>query len=203
MTFKQFLQRLFPKFFKQPVSSPVEAPRIDAVIQVATPVAQTPQVASQPVVAVPVAKDPIDHAVTGAVIGSITEALTGKITGTGTGYVVGGTPGPFSPTPVAPLGPRQPGVLDQPGVPVSLSLGLNKFIVPVRVGQKTILTTADFYDQVEGTLFDSAGNVMSHDSNGQGKVYFYVNPDRSDDLRLEITTNTTNPQAHVERQGDA
>lgn len=56
MTFKQFFQRLFPRFFKQPVSSPSTATTVNAPVAVAiTPPTPTPQ----PTVTIPTAPTPL------------------------------------------------------------------------------------------------------------------------------------------------
>lgn len=185
--FIAFLKKLFPFGSKTASKTDEKAPAIDAVKAPATPVATSTQVVS---------KDPVDHSVTGAVIGTVTEALLGgKPTGNGT---------QTSPTgPFPPAGPTQvttPGVLDIPGQKYPLVKGLNTFVVPVR-GNPVLIETADFYDLVAGTLYDSAGNVLVHSADNGGHLYIYYVPSRNDDLRLEVQTDTDNPAAGIERKG--
>lgn len=187
---KSILLQIFPflkRFFKADVApAVVTAPPVVSPAPVAT---SLPTPAPAPIVSVP--SVPV-----GPILGPATLSLTGPITGNG-GVVGGPQPGPFSPTQ-----PIDSHVMDINGTPYSVSKGVNVFDVPVKPGH-LLITSAEFSDPVQGTLSNGAGVVIATSPVTNGKLYLYCAPREADTYHLVIQTETDNPQAHVERQGDA
>lgn len=109
------------------------------------------------------------------------------------------TPKP-DPVPLTPIPPIVDMALIVNGAPYPVGTGDNRYIVPIKQGEKCLISTADFYDPVGGIIVDSSGKTLATSAMGP-KLYLFVEGQRDENLGLVVTTTTMNPNAHVMRQG--